>query len=147
MEDARWKMLDGVIDEYYGLSQAVSVSIYLLLRYAGEWAVGVFFFPEGASSTHTGHSTPESWSDSSYYCKLCLISYTKEDSMDMARDDDDGRTGKPQDSPAPRSHQKRKKFQVGGGLVRRKCYKESLLVRSYCPSTKIRFSSDPEPSS
>jgi hypothetical protein len=54
MENARWKMLDGVIDEYDGLSQAVSLSIYRLLRYAGEWAVGVFLFPEGASRTYTG---------------------------------------------------------------------------------------------
>ena len=30
------RMLDGVIDEYDGLSQAVSLSIYRLLRYAGE---------------------------------------------------------------------------------------------------------------
>ena len=37
-------MLDGVIDGYDGLSQAVSLSIYRLLRYAGERALGVFFF-------------------------------------------------------------------------------------------------------
>ena len=41
-------MLDGVIDGYDGLSQAVSLSIYRLLRYAGEGAVSVFFSPEGA---------------------------------------------------------------------------------------------------
>jgi hypothetical protein len=35
-------------------TQGVSVSIYRLLRYAGEGTVGVFFFPEGASRTHTG---------------------------------------------------------------------------------------------
>ena len=45
-------VIDGVIDGYDGLSQAVSLSIYRLLRYAGEGAVSVFFFPEGAPHPH-----------------------------------------------------------------------------------------------
>jgi hypothetical protein len=52
MEDARWRMLDGVIEEYDGLSQAVSLSIYRLLRYAGDGAVGGFFYPEGFPHPH-----------------------------------------------------------------------------------------------
>ena len=37
MEGARWRVIDG----YDGLSQAVSLFIYHLLRYAGEGAVSV----------------------------------------------------------------------------------------------------------
>jgi hypothetical protein len=45
-------MIDGVIDGYDGLSQAVSLSIYRLLRHAGEGAVNVLFFPERAPHPH-----------------------------------------------------------------------------------------------
>jgi hypothetical protein len=41
-----------VIDGYDGVSQAVNLSISRLLRYAGEGAVGAFFFPEGVPHPH-----------------------------------------------------------------------------------------------
>jgi hypothetical protein len=45
-----------VIDGYDVLSQAVSLSINCLLRYAGVGAVSVFFFPEEAPHPHRATS-------------------------------------------------------------------------------------------
>ena len=53
MEGARWRVNDG----YDGRSQAVSLSINRLLRYAGEGAVSVFVSPEGAPAPTQGEKS------------------------------------------------------------------------------------------